>query len=79
MKALLLMNWLFLRDISFEELATSINISHEDFSRKFFGEDEFTTEEINRIAEVLGLTEQETDWIFYGGVLKDDFFDGIFM
>ncbi len=65
MKANLLMNCLWYEDISPEMLADTLELTPEDLFRKIFQEKEFTSEEIRRIVGLLGLTEEETDTIFF--------------
>ena len=65
MKANLLMNCLWYEDISPEMLADTLELTPEDLLRKIFQEKEFTLEEIRRIVGLLGLTEEETDTIFF--------------
>ncbi|MBR7010830.1 MAG: hypothetical protein IKI02_07985 [Oscillospiraceae bacterium] len=66
MKSNLLMNCLWYEDISPEELANILELTPEALFRKIFQEDEFTLGEIQRIVGLLGLTQEETDSIFFG-------------
>lgn len=66
MKSNLLMNCLWYEDISPEELANILEITPEDLFQKIFQEKEFTLGEIQRIVGLLGLTEAETETIFFG-------------
>lgn len=65
MRSNLLMNCLWYEDISPEELANILEITPEDLFQKIFQEKEFTLSEIQRIVGLLGLTETETDTIFF--------------
>ncbi|MBQ1409816.1 MAG: hypothetical protein IIY94_00860 [Oscillospiraceae bacterium] len=65
MKSNLLMNCLWYEDISPEMLADTLEITPEALFQKIFQEKEFTSEEIRRIVGLLGLTEEETDTIFF--------------
>ncbi len=65
MKSNLLMNCLWYEDISPEELADVLELTPEALFRKVFQEQDFTAEEIRRIVSLLGLTEEETDIIFF--------------
>ena len=65
MRANLLMKCLGYEDISPEMLADTLELTPEDLFRKIFQEKEFTLEEIRRIVGLLGLTEEETDTIFF--------------
>ena len=65
MRSNLLMNCLWYEDISPEELANILEITPErviDFSGNY---EEFTLGEIQRIVGLLGLTEAETETIFF--------------
>lgn len=66
MRSNLLMNCLWYEDISLEELANILEITPEDLFQKIFQEKEFTLGEIQRIVGLLGLTEAETETIFFG-------------
>ena len=65
MRSNLLMNCLWYEDISPEELANILAITPETLFRKIFQEEDFTLGEIQRIVGLLGLTEEETDTIFF--------------
>ena len=65
MRANLLMNCLWYEDISPETLADALELTPEALFQKIFQEKEFTSEEIRRIVGLLGLTEAETDTIFF--------------
>lgn len=65
MRSNLLMNCLWYEDISPEELANVLQLTPEALFRKIFQEEEFTPEEIHKIVGLLGLTEEETNHIFY--------------
>ena len=65
MRSNLLMNCLWYEDISPEELANILAITPEALFRKIFQEEDFTLGEIQRIVGLLGLTEEETDTIFF--------------
>lgn len=65
MRSNLLMNCLWYEDISPEELANILEITPEDLFQKIFQEKEFTLGEIQRIVGLLGLTEAETETIFF--------------
>ena len=65
MRANLLMNCLWYEDISPETLADALELTPEALFQKIFQEKEFTLEEIRRIVGLLGLTESETDTIFF--------------
>lgn len=65
MRSNLLMNCLWYEDISPEELANILEITPEELFQKIFQEKEFTLSEIQRIVGLLGLTEAETDTIFF--------------
>lgn len=65
MNASLLMNFLWYEDIPPEELAAKLELSPEALFRKIFQEEDFTLWEIRRISEILNLTEDEQDAIFY--------------
>lgn len=61
----LLMNCLWYEDISPEELAKELNLTPNKLFDKIFADDEFTFEEIRKIVALLGLTEEETNMIFF--------------
>ena len=65
MRANLLMNCLWYEDISPETLADALELTPEELFQKIFQEKEFTSGEIRRIVGLLGLTEEETDTIFF--------------
>ena len=65
MRSNLLMNCLWYEDISPEELANILEITPEDLFRKLFQEEDFTLEEIQRIVSLLGLSNDETEAIFF--------------
>lgn len=65
MKSNLLMNCLWYEDISPEQLTDVLGITSEQLFRKIFQEEDFTLEEIKKICELLSLTEEETDIIFF--------------
>lgn len=65
MRSNLLMNCLWYEDISPEELANVLQLTPEALFRKIFQEEDFTPNEINQIVGLLGLTEEETNHIFY--------------
>lgn len=65
MKSNLLLNCLWYEDISPDDLASILELSPEALFRKIFQEEEFTPEEIHKIVGLLGLTEDETNMIFY--------------
>ena len=64
-RASLLMNCLWYEDISPEDLANALEITPEDLFRKIFQEEDFTLGEIRQIVGLLGLTDEETDTIFF--------------
>ena len=65
MRSSLLMNCLWYEDISPEELANVLEITPEALFRKLFQEEDFTLGEIRRIVGLLGLSNEETDAIFF--------------
>ena len=65
MRSNLLMNCLWYEDISPEDLAKKLDLTPEALFKKIFQEDDFTIEEIQKIVGLLGLTEDETDAIFF--------------
>lgn len=65
MKSNLLMHCLWFEDISPEELANELNLTPEALFRKIFQKEGFTSGEISKIKGVLGLTEEETNMIFF--------------
>ena len=65
MRSNLLMNCLWYEDISLDQLAEILEMTPETLFRKIFQEEEFTPEEIHKIVGILGLTEDETNTIFY--------------
>ncbi|MBR3077405.1 MAG: hypothetical protein IKQ54_02125 [Oscillospiraceae bacterium] len=65
MRSSLLMNCLWYEDISPEELANVLEITPEALFRKLFQDEDFTLGEIRRIVGLLGLTNEETDTIFF--------------
>lgn len=65
MKSNLLMNCLWYEDISPEQLTDILGITSEQLFRKIFQEEDFTLEEIKKICELLSLTKEETDIIFF--------------
>lgn len=65
MRSNLLMNCLWYEDISLDELANVLELEPEALFRKIFQKEEFTPEEIHQIVGLLGLTEEETNTIFY--------------
>ena len=64
MKSPLLMNCLWYEDITPDELANVLELTPETLYRKIFQDDDFTTGEIKKIVDLLGLTEDETNTIF---------------
>ena len=71
MRSNMLMNYLWYEDISPGELANILELPPETLYRKIFQDEEFTPEEIRKIVGLLGLTEDETDTIFYPEAQKD--------
>ena len=65
MRSNLLMNCMWFEDISPEELAERLELTPEALFRKIFQAEGFTSGEISKIKGVLGLTEEETNTIFY--------------
>lgn len=65
MKSNLLMNCMWFEDISPEELAEILELTPEALFRKIFQKEGFTLGEISKINGVLGLTEEETNMIFF--------------
>ena len=65
MRSSLLMNCLWYEDISPEEMANVLEITPEALFRKLFQDEDFTLGEIRRIVGLLGLTNEETDTIFF--------------
>lgn len=65
MKSNLLMNCMWFEDISPEDLANVLELTPEALFRKIFQKEGFTSGEISKIKGVLGLTEEETNTIFY--------------
>lgn len=65
MKSNLLMNCMWFEDISLEELAERLELTPEALFRKIFQKEGFTWGEISKIKGVLGLTEEETNMIFF--------------
>ena len=65
MRSNLLMNCLWYEDIPPEDLAKVLNISPETLFRKIFQEEDFTLNEISKIVALLGLTDDETNAIFF--------------
>jgi DNA-binding XRE family transcriptional regulator len=59
------MNCLWYEDITQEELANVLELAPETLYRKIFQDDDFTPGEIKKIVSLLGLTEEETNTIFY--------------
>lgn len=68
MRASLLMNCLWYEDISPEDLANALELTPEALFRKIFQEEDFTLGEIKKISAFVGLTEKETDAIFFDGM-----------
>lgn len=65
MRSNLLMDYLWYEDIAPEELAAVLELTPEALFRKTFQEEEFTPHEVHQIVGLLGLTEEETNYIFY--------------
>lgn len=65
MKSNMLLNRLWYEDISPDELASVLELEPEALFRKIFQDDDFARGEIKKIVALLGLTEEETDTIFY--------------
>lgn len=65
MKSNLLMNWMWYVDITPEEMAERLELTPEALFRKIFQKEGFTSGEISKIKGVLGLTEEETNMIFF--------------
>ena len=65
MRSSLLMNCLWYEDISPEELANVLEITPEALFRKLFQDEDFTLGEIRRIVGLLGLSNEETDALFF--------------
>ena len=65
MRSNLLMNCLWYEDISPEDLAKFLDMTPETLFRKIFQEEDFTEEEIRKVVSLLGLTEDETNAIFF--------------
>lgn len=59
------MNCLWYEDISPEQLTDILGITSEQLFRKIFQEEDFTLEEIKKICELLSLTKEEMDIIFF--------------
>ena len=64
MKSNILMNCLWYEDITPEDLAHTLELPPGRLFKKIFGDEEFTPEEIHKIAAMLGLTAEETTMIF---------------
>ena len=65
MKTSLLMNCLWFEDISPEAFADALEITPEELFQKIFQGKDFTENEIKKTVAMLGLTDEETDIIFY--------------
>lgn len=65
MKGNLLINFLWYDDIAPEQLAEVLEISTETLFDKIFHEVEFTEDEIQKIKDLLCLTFDEVQTIFY--------------
>ena len=65
MRENLLMNCLWYEEITPEELANILEITPEALFGKIFRNEGFTPEEIRRMTGLLGLTEEETELIFF--------------
>lgn len=59
------MNCLWYEDISPEQLTDILGITSEQLFRKIFQEEDFTLEEIKKICELLSLSKEEMDIIFF--------------
>lgn len=59
------MNCLWYEDISPEQLTDILGITSEHLFRKIFQEEDFTLEEIKKICELLSLSKEEMDIIFF--------------
>lgn len=64
MNSNLLMNCLWYEDIEPIELANTLELSPEKLFDKLFGNDKFTSEEIDKIVALLNLTAEECHMIF---------------
>lgn len=64
MKSNLLMNCLWYEDISPQCLANTLSLTPEALFKKIFQEEDFTQEEIEKICELLDLTDEEQSIIF---------------
>ena len=65
MRGEMLMNCLWYEDLTPEELADALGLTPEDLFRKIFERSDFTEEEMRKIVMLLGLTEDETERIFF--------------
>lgn len=65
MKANLLMNCLWYEDIAPEQIADVLEITPEQLFRKIFQKEDFTLEEIKKIGDLLALTDEEKNTIFF--------------
>ena len=64
MKSNLLMNCLWYEDISLQCLANTLSLTQEALFKKIFQKEDFTQEEIEKICELLDLTDEEQNIIF---------------
>ena len=60
------------RQITAEELADRIGISQQSLSYKINNKREFTSSEIKSISDVLAMTLEERDMIFFGDVVENN-------
>lgn len=65
MKSNLLMNCLWYEDIAPEQIADVLEITPEQLFRKIFQKEDFTLEEIKKIGDLLALTDEEKNTIFF--------------
>lgn len=59
------MNCLWYEDIAPEQIADVLEITPEQLFRKIFQKEDFTLEEIKKIGDLLALTDEEKNTIFF--------------
>ena len=62
----LLLNELVYQDIPVDEAADALGLRPDQFLARLFGKVEFRLEEIQRMKELLALTDEEVDTLFFG-------------
>lgn len=65
MRGEMLMNCLWYEELTPDELADALELTPEALFQKIFERSDFSEEEIRKMVMLLGLTEEETERIFF--------------